>query len=236
MTTTTHSTRPRAAGLAALYLAAALVAAMAYFLVVTGDPSVTDPAERVDLLVAHQLGIHLMYLVAYVGFGLVLAVLVLGLHARLASAAPATAGVASAVGLVWAGTLIASGMVYIHGMNAVVDLRATDPAAAAAAWQAIEPVADGLGGAGGELLGGLWVLLVSLVALHGQVLPRWLSGLGLVAGAAGIASTLPGLGASAAVFVLLVIGWLVGLGIALLREHPADEVRSPAAPLVSAAG
>ncbi len=234
--TTTHSTPPRAAGFAALYLAAAFVAAMLYFLVAAGDPSVTDPAERVDLLVTHQLGIHLMYLVAYVGFGLVLAVLVLGLHARLAGAAPVTARAASAIGLIWAGTLIASGMVYIYGMNAVVDLQATDPAAAAAAWQAIEPVADGLGGAGGELLGGLWVLLTSLAARRGQVLPTWLTWLGVGVGAAGIASTLPGLGALVAAFVLLAVGWLAGLGVALLRERPAEVDRSPSVPLVSAAG
>ncbi len=127
--TTTISSR-RASGFAALYLAVALVAAMLYFLVGTNMPSVTDPGEQVQLLIDHQLGLHLMYLIAYVGFGLVLAVLALGLHDRLAGIAPATSRVASAVGLIWAGVLVASGMVFIVGMNSVVDLHSTDPAGA----------------------------------------------------------------------------------------------------------
>lgn len=213
--------RGRAAGLAALYLAVAYVAAMLYFLVGTDQLSVTDPVAKVDLLATHQLGIHLMYLVAYLGFGLVLMALVLGLHPRLSTAAPTTASMATAVGLIWAGLCIASGMVYIVGMGSVVDLRTTDPAAAVAAWQAIEPVSNALGGTGAELLGGTWTLLVSLIALRARFLPRWLNGLGLVVGTAGIASTIPGLALGAGIlFGLLQIVWFAGLGIALLRDPP----------------
>lgn len=60
----TQQTNPRVLGLAALYLAGALVAAMLYFLVGTDYPSVTDPAAKVDLLVQNVLGIHVLYLVA----------------------------------------------------------------------------------------------------------------------------------------------------------------------------
>jgi len=231
--TLTNSAR-RASGFAALYLAAALVAAMLYFLVGTNMPSVTDPTEQVDLLVDHQLGLHLMYLIAYVAFGLVLAVLALGLHERLAAIAPATSRVASVVGLIWAGVLVASGMVFIVGMNSVVDLQGTDPAGAVTAWQAIYPVKLGLGGAGGEVLGGTWVLLVSLVALRGLALPTWLSWFGLIAGAAGIISAVPGLAAVAVVFGLLIIVWFVGLGVTLLREHPANVDDASAQRLVGA--
>ncbi len=232
----TTTTTPRSLGLAALYLAAALVAAMVYFLVGTDYPSVTDPVAKVDLLVQHQLGIHVMYLIAYVGFGLVVAALALGLLPRLASAAPATARVAAAIGLIWAGMLVASGMVFVVGMGSVVELRDSDPAAAVAAWQAIEPVAGGLGGAGGEVLGGTWILLMSLAALRGHVFPRWLTWLGLVVGAAGIVSTVPGLAGIAVVFGLLVIVWFAGLGIVLLRKRPVDIDDPAAKPLLVAAG
>jgi hypothetical protein len=230
----TNSAR-RTSGFAALYLAAALVAAMLYFLVGTNMPSVTDPGEQVQLLVDHQLGLHLMYLIAYVAFGLVLAVLALGLHERLAGIAPATSRVASVVGLIWAGVLVASGMVFIVGMNSVVDLNTTDPAAAVNAWQAIYPVTLGLGGAGGEVLGGTWLLLVNLVALRGHALPTWLSWSGLIAGAAGIISAVPGLAAVAVLFGLLIIVWFVGLGVTLLREHQVPVEVAPAASLVAAA-
>ena len=70
------------------------------------------------------------------------------------------------MGLIWAVVLVASGMIFNAGMTAVVGLHGTDPAQAVAVWQAIEPVAQGLGGSGGELLDGLWVLLVSVAALR----------------------------------------------------------------------
>lgn len=229
MTTTKSTHKP--AGLAAIYLAAALVAAMIYFLIGTNYPSVTDPADKVELLVGNQLGIQVMYLIAYVGFGLALAALALGLQPLLAAASPKTARVASAIGLIWAGMLVASGLVYIVGMGSVVDLNATDPVAAVAAWQAIEPVALGLGGAGGEVLGGTWVLLVSLAALHGHALPKWLNWLGLVVGTAGIASTLPGLAAATIPFGLLVIAWFAGLGVHLLRKQATTADPSWSEPL-----
>ena len=231
----THKSASRSTGFAALYLAAALVAAMIYFLVGTDYPSVTDPVAKVDLLLQNQFGIHVMYLIAYVGFGLALSVLALGLQTKLAVTAPAAARVGAAIGLLWAGMLVASGVVYIVGMGSVVDLHATDPAAAVAAWQAIEPVALGLGGAGGEVLGGTWVLLVSLVALRGHQLPTWLTWLGLVVGAAGIVSTVPGLAGVAVGFGLLVIVWFAGLGMTLLRERAGTSQQAHSASLVGAA-
>jgi len=87
--------------------------------------------------------------------------------------------VATAVGLIWAFVLVASGMVYNYGMWTVTTLYGTDRIAAVSAWQAIEPIAQGLGGASGELLGGLWVLLVSAVVLRYGALPKALGWLGL---------------------------------------------------------
>lgn len=204
-------------GLAALYLAAAFVVAMPYFLVFVKYPSVVDPAEKVALLVGNQGSMRAMYLITYVIFGIVLAVLALALHARLRDGAPILAQAATAVGLIWAFVLVASGMIFNAGVAAVVDLHGTSPAQAVSAWQSIEPVAQGLGGSGGELLGGLWVLLVSVAALHTGRLPKVLNWLGLVIGAAGILSVVPPLTAAAYAFGMLQIVWLGWLGIVMLR-------------------
>jgi hypothetical protein len=209
-----------------------LVAAMIYFLVGINMPAVTEPAEEVQLLVDHQLGLHLMYLIAYVAFAVALVVLALGLHERLSGIGPAMSRVASVIGLIWAGVLMAAGMIFIVGMDSVVDLHTTDPAAAVVAWQAIYPVTLGLGGAGGEVLGGTWVLLVSLVALRGHALPTWLSTVGLIAGVAGIISTIPGLAPVAVLFGLLVIVWFLGVGVTLLQKRPTPVEDAPAKPLV----
>jgi len=102
-------------------------------------------------------------------------------------------------------------------MGAIVGLHSTNPAQAASAWQAIEPVAQGLGGSGGELLGGLWVLLVSVAALRTGALPGALNWLGVAIGAAGVLSVVPVLGDLKYVFGLLQIVWFVWLGIVMLR-------------------
>jgi len=226
--------RQRVGGVAALYLAAAFVAAMPYFLVFVKYPSVVDPAEKVAMIAGNQGSMQAMYLVSYVLFGLGLAVLALALHARLKDAAPVLAQAATAVGLIWAVVLVASGLIFNAGMAAVAGLRGTDPAQAVAAWQAIEPVAQGLGGSGGELLGGLWVLLVSAAALRTSGLPRALGWFGVAIGAAGVLSVVPALGDVAYGFGLLVIVWFAWLGVVMLRT-PSRAAVHAATPLTSGA-
>ncbi|MFZ1473840.1 MAG: DUF4386 family protein [Anaerolineae bacterium] len=208
-------------GFAALYLAVALLIGMVIFIAVLDYPSITDPAQKVALLVRMQMVIFSTNLLMYVFFGVVLIVLALALYERLKSGAPALMQVATALGIIWAGSLIASGMVANAGIAPVVALYATDPAQAALTWQAIETVAGGLGNANGEILGGLWALLVSLAALRAGGLPKGLNLLGLWVGAVGIISLIPGLTeAMTGIFGLSQIIWFVGLGIVLLRSKP----------------
>ena len=190
-------------GLAALCLAAACLVAM---------------------LVGNHAGMQVMYLITYVILGIVLAVLAPALHARLKDRSPILAQVATAVGLMWAFVLVASGMIFNVGMTAVVGLNATNPAGAVSAWQAIEPVTAGLGGSGGELLGGLWVLLVSVTALRSRGLPRLLNWLGVAIGTAGLLSVVPVLRTLAYGFGLLQIAWFVWLGIVMLRTASRSAV------------
>jgi len=204
-------------GLAALYLAAAFVAAMPYFLVFVKYPSVVDPVEKVALLVSNHDSMRVMHLITVVIFGIVLAVLALALYPRLRDAAPTLTQAATAVGLIWAFVLVASGMIFNAGMAAVVGLHGTSPVQAVSAWQAIEPVAEGLGGSGGELLGGLWVLLVSVAALRTGGLPKVLNWLGVAIGTVGVLSVVPALKDLAYGFGLLQIVWFVWLGIVMLR-------------------
>jgi hypothetical protein len=75
-------------GLAALYLAVAYVVAMPYFLLFVKYPSVVDPAEKVALLADNHGSMRVIYLITYVVFGMVLAVLALALHTRLRDDAP----------------------------------------------------------------------------------------------------------------------------------------------------
>jgi hypothetical protein len=204
-------------GLAALYLAAAYIVAMPYFIVFVKYQDVVDPAEKVAMLVGNHVSMQVMYLITYVILGIVLAVLALALYSRLRDKAPTLTQAATVAGLMWAFVLVASGMIFNAGVAAVVEHNAASPAQAVSAWQAIEPVAQGLGGSGGELLGGLWVLLVSIAALRTGGLPKALNWLGVLIGAAGILSVVPALRDLGYGFGLLQIVWFIWLGIVMLR-------------------
>jgi hypothetical protein len=208
-------------GFSALYMAAAYLIGIVIFLVILDSFSITDPVQKVALNVDKQMVIFSTNLLMYVFFGVFLIVLSLALYNRLKSGAPAIMQVATAIGIIWAGSLIASGMVANAGLAAIVPLYAKDPAQAALTWQAIESVADGLGNGNGEILGGLWTLLVSLAALRAGGLPKGLNLLGLLVGAVGIISLIPRLADLGGVFGLSQIIWFVWLGIILLRNNPS---------------
>jgi hypothetical protein len=179
-------------GIAALYEAAVYVLGMVFFLLVVDYPGVVDPVQKVALLVDNQAIMYIMYLLLYVVFGIFLVVLALALYERLKAGSPAIMQIATAIGLIWACVVIASGYVFNIGIDTVVDLYGKDPAQAATVWLAIESVSQGLGGAKGEILGGLWTLLVSWAALRAGGLPRALNYLGVVIRCGGYPLGCPG--------------------------------------------
>jgi len=194
------------------------------FLFVLDYPSIVEPAQKVALLVDKQMVIYITNLVMYVIFGVFLVVLALALYERLNAASPAIIRTATAIGIIWAGALIASGMVSNAGIAPVVALYGKDQTQAALAWLTIESVANGLGGANGEILGGLLTLLVSWAALQVSGLPKGLNYLGILVGVVGIISTVPGLSDLAGLFGMSQILWFVWLGIVLLHRSPSAAV------------
>ena len=209
-------------GIAALYSAAALLFAMVGYLLILGTTTVVDPVQKVANFVDNQTFFYILNLIAYVIAGLLMVVLALALYQRLKSGSPALAQTATAIGLIWACIVIASGQISNIGMDTVVDLYGTDPAQAATVWLAIGPVADGLSSAGGEILGGTWMLLVSWAALRAGGLSRALNYLGALIGVAGLFSAVPVIGEPGLyIFGLGKIVWCTWLGIVMLRSSPS---------------
>jgi hypothetical protein len=210
-------------GFAALYMAIAHLAGLIIFIVILDYISITDLAQKVAMNVDNQAVVFSTNLLMYVFFGFFLIVFVLALYNRLKAGAPALMQVATVIGIIWAGSLIASGMVANAGLTTIVELNATNPTQAALTWQAIEPTIDGLGNANGEILGGLMTLLISLAALRSGELPKGLNVLGLVVGAVGIISLVPMLtGTLGPVFGLGQIIWFIWMGIVLLRNNAGE--------------
>jgi hypothetical protein len=178
-------------------------------------------AALIMAAVDNQASLYIMNLIIYVVFGVFLVVLALALYERLKAGSPAMVQTATAFGLIWAGLMFASGMVANIGAGVVIDLYGKDPAQAATVWLAISAVLDGLGG-GVEIVGALWVLLVSWAALRAGGLPRALNYLGVVIGVAGILTLVPALGElGGMIFGLGQIVWFIWLGIVMLRGSPS---------------
>jgi hypothetical protein len=206
-------------GIAALYSSAALLFAMVGYLLIVGTLDVTDPVEKVAQLVDNQAFLYILNLIAYVLWGIAMVPLTLALYERLKAGSPAIMQIATAIGLIWACIVIASGQVSNMGMDIVVDLYSKDPTQAVTAWIAIDSVANGLGSAGGEILGGTWVLLVSWAALRGGGLSRALNYFGMLVGAAGLFSSIPVIGVlGTVIFGLGKMLWFLWLGIIMLRS------------------
>jgi hypothetical protein len=207
-------------GIAALIEAALYITGFALFLTVL-DPSGYDGhVQKVAFLADNQVASYIANLLIYVVFGVVLVVLVLALHARLKKGSPAIMQTATAFGLIWAGLVIASGMIANIGNSTVVGLFSENQDQAVALWLAIVTVQEALGG-GNEIVGGLWVLLLSWAALSAGKLPKVLNYIGVLVGLAGILTVVPAFDVLMDVFGLGQIVWFAWLGIVMLRENPS---------------
>ena len=213
-------------GVAALYEALAYMIGIVGFLMVVNVSEIADPLQKVTAVIENQGMLSLLYLIVYIFWGAALVVLVLALHERLQGSGSAVARTATAFGLIWAGLVIASGMIYNAGMETVAPLLASDPDQAAAVWLAVESVSHGVGGIV-EIVGGIWMVLLSVAGLRSGALPRILNYFGLLVGAAGLLTIIPALGEiGAIVFGLTQIIWFAWVGIVLLRSKPHESAES----------
>jgi hypothetical protein len=221
----------RAGGVAALIEAATFIVGFVLFLTLLESEgygaSDTTAEENAAFLADNQGIMYAWNFIIYVLFGIALVVLALALHERLKDRMSGLMTIATPFGLIWSGLVIASGMVANIGASAVVDLYETDPTAAGALWRSLDFVATGLGG-GNEIVGGIWVLLISWAARHVGAFSRALSSLGIVIGVSGIITAVPALQVVGAIFGLGLIVWFTWMGIVMLRTDlaPADVHRA----------
>lgn len=213
----------KAGGISAGLAAATVVVGLGMFAFLlsdytTGDPT---PAESVAFLADNYPALYIWNLITLIAFSVLLVVVSLALYRRLAAGWRVMAQTATAVGLIWAGLLIAAGMVLNIGFGTVVDLHGTDPALAESTWLAVDTIGNGLSG-GMEIFGPIWVLLISFTALRTGALPKALNYLGIVMAVAGLATIIPALEAVGAIFGLGLIVWLSWVGVVLYRGTPGE--------------
>ncbi|MEM7273715.1 MAG: DUF4386 family protein [Actinomycetota bacterium] len=221
----------RAGGIGALVAAATFIFGIALFATTFVDYSSGDltPAESVAFVGDNETAFFVWYFVIFLVFGVAIIPLARALHGRLQPVSPLLADIGAVFAYIWAGLMFATGMIYNIGFPAVGDLAETDPAQAEAVWSSIATIGDGLGG-GNELVGGVWVLLVSLAAWATTALPRALNALGIISAISGLITLIPGLSDVGIVFGLGLIVWFAWVGVVLVR-NPTD-----AAPEATTAG
>jgi len=217
----------KAGGIGALVAAATFIFGIALFVTSLSDYVEADAtlAESVDFLVGHQGTLFAWYLVIFLVFGVAIIPLARALHGRLSDVSPLLSDISAVFAYIWAGLMFATGMISNIGITAVADLAETNPSAAESLQSSIRTVTDGLGG-GNELVGGMWILLVSIAAWGSRRLPTALNALGIASGAAGLITLIPGLSDVGMVFGLGSIVWFAWVGIVLLgKSTPAEVTR-----------
>jgi hypothetical protein len=218
----------RLGGISALVAAGTFVFGIVLFATSLSDYTTGDPstAESVAFVQDNQTVLYIWNLVIFIIFGIALVPLVIALDERLRENAPTAAHIARAFGIIWAGLVIAAGMIANLGLGTVDDLAGTDQAQAEAVWSALDAVQNGIGG-GNEIVGALWVLLISWIAIRSHALPAGLNYLAIASGVAGLITIVPALEAAGAVFGIGLIIWFAWLGVVLLKEEEHVALGQP---------
>lgn len=204
----------KSGGVAALLEAAIYISAFVFFGAFWNFPADADSVEKFSFLAENQQILSIVNFIMYVLFGIILAVLVLALNERLKMNAPILSQFASIFGVIWVGLIIASGMISNIGLATALELSAKNPEQAMTVWRTIYSVVEGIGG-GNEVVGGLWVLLISIAALLSKEFNRAFNYLGLFVGIVGILTIYPA-EVFTEIFGISQIVWFSWLGVSML--------------------
>jgi len=206
----------KVAGVSAIFEALIYIVAFVYFGAFWAYPSEGTASEKMAYLAENQFVFSMIYFLMYAVFGIFLAVLVVGLYEKLKLTNDPIVKVGSIFGVVWVVLVIASGMLANVGLSHAINLMDLSAEKAFDMWRMISVLIESLGG-GNELVGGLWVLLISLAALKANEFPRGLNYLGLIVGVSGIATIYPDI-VFTEIFGITQIIWFFWLGISMLGQ------------------
>jgi len=204
------------AGFCTISLGLIYITAFIFYGGILDNPSSNaSDIEKINFLSENYLMLSAINFIGYILFGILLAVVVVTTYKLMKEDLPNFSMLTSAFGIIWVGLVIASGMIANIGLSSVIEIGIDNPANAMSVWSSITIVSEGLGG-GNEIVGGIWVLLLSVSALKTPILSKPLNLLGLFVGTAGILTVFP-LDILKEVFGISQIAWFIGLGIAMLR-------------------
>jgi hypothetical protein len=185
------------------------------------QPTIDDTKTGLDKLkfiIENKTIYQTWILLIYVVFGIVLIPLTIAIDENFKEQTTIWTKATPVFGFIWSGLVIASGMIAVTGIDSVATIYNTDSNSALISWKTIEAVQSGLGG-GVEIIGGIWVILISITGLKHSTFNQFLNYFGLIVGGAGILTIIPGLKELGAIFGLTQIIWFFWIGIIMIKSR-----------------
>lgn len=206
-------------GILCIYAGVAYLAMIIFFLGIVDYTGISDAGEKIQMFAQNQGGFYAIYLFGYEIFGLALVVVSLALYERLKGSSSISKA-AAVYGIIWSALLIGAGTLFNRAIIQSIEMYTTDPTGAIAFWNATEAAALSISFADGEILGGIWTLLVSIAAIRTKCFNKGVNYLGIVAGTAGVLSVIPFVNqiGGTGVFGIGQLIWLIWMGILMIKE------------------
>ncbi|MEH8018380.1 hypothetical protein MN202_14155 [Rheinheimera muenzenbergensis] len=212
----------RAGGIAAIGMALCYISVAVIFFGLLAVPTGLDSLGRLQFFLQQEyLLVAIGWGIGYLLFAVLLAILLQALRQVMPPNQSAFAALAERFGNVWLVLMMASGMVALVSMDMTLRLLDSSTEQALALYNTGNLLTNALGG-GIELVGGLWVLLLSIAGLQQQRFAKALHLLGLVVGSLGILTVLHTVPYLKDAFGITQLSWFIWLGITLLRAN-TDE-------------
>ena len=207
----------RAGGFAAIGMALCYISVAVIFFGLLAVPAGLDSLGRLQFFLQQEyLLVAIGWGIGYLLFAVLLAILLQALRQVMPPNQSAFAALAERFGNVWLVLMMASGMVALVSMDMTLRLLDSSTEQALALYNTGNLLTNALGG-GIELVGGLWVLLLSIAGLQQQRFGKALHLLGLVVGNLGILTVLHTVPYLKDAFGITQLIWFIWLGVSLLH-------------------
>lgn len=203
-----------------LYCGLAYILGIVYFAGITGLISVNSVQEKINIFANNYVSMFIVTNLIYVVFGFMIAVLSFLIYDLLKKGLFNKVGLA--IGLFWSFAVILAGIVFNTGMKKVLEINLVDSNFAIQIWTIVDIIFDSIGG-GTEILGGVWILIISILALREKTFNYYINIMGIIIGISGILSHIPSLEVFQMVFGLLQITWFFAIAYPLYKIYKTKK-------------
>lgn len=224
---TVNSAQRKAGGIASLVCGLTYIFGFVLFFGLIEAPVDGSESSRLTFLLSQRDTFFMGYIVIGIVFSLGLILLNQSLLKIFESTSPIAARFNSSLGNIWATFVLASTFIFLVSLPSLANYANTSEGNAVVVLNSVDIVIDALGG-GIELLGALWVLLISYMGIKANKYAKTIHIMGVVVGIAGVLTlfsgisfleTVPLFEATTAIFGLGQIVWFFALANEMIKPN-----------------